>query len=400
MEDEVSPTFATAFVLTLDLDTACFLGVGSRSLLSDSDDDESDDDESEESETEFLALRFLNLLGLSACACLFTAGILLFCDWYARNVQQEKWSSLPRRNCFGVGGQGRYRNTLLTGVSESWDLLYLILNRSNIEVPVDHTIITISLLEPFICLGKVATVKLEVWSDYSCSVPRSPSQEDNAVGTLLTDNINDFLCEFLPALAGIPRCEQASFVGRRLERRVFLFQCFVDVLERWRSGGRRSDGEAEAMSLIEVMVRILTEDDCLDGTKRRVSRPEGLTSSDGGKIFLPDSASLLRNFFKSRNDFVVISSLSTASQLSCNVSISSLRRVFCSSVRPAIHFSLSKLTAGAGSVGPLDGLVDDVDGLGLGGPKKLVMELLAFGFFASAAAMSAALRLRDMVAIE
>lgn len=43
--------------------------------------------------------------------------------------------------------------------------------RSNIEVPVDHTIITISLLEPFICLGKVATVKLEVWSDYSCSVP-------------------------------------------------------------------------------------------------------------------------------------------------------------------------------------------------------------------------------------
>ncbi|KAG9991679.1 hypothetical protein KCU98_g199, partial [Aureobasidium melanogenum] len=213
------------------------------------------------------------------------------------------------------------------------------------------------LLEPFICLGKVATVKLEVWSDYSCS--RFCAGDPQAKKTTPWP---------LPACElASPRCEQASFVGRRLERRVFLFQCFVDVLERWRSGGRRSDGEAEAMSLIEVMVRILTEDDCLDGTKRRVSRPEGLTSSDGGKIFLPDSASLLRNFFKSRNDFV---------------------------------FEKSLLFFGAGSVGPLDGLVDDVDGLGLGGPKKLVMELLAFGFFASAAAMSAALRLRDMVAIE
>lgn len=52
MENEVSPTFATVFVLTLDLDTTCLLGVVSESLLSDSDDDEeSDDDESEESET-------------------------------------------------------------------------------------------------------------------------------------------------------------------------------------------------------------------------------------------------------------------------------------------------------------------------------------------------------------
>lgn len=39
--------------------------------------------------------------------------------------------------------------------------------RSDIEVPVDHTILTISLLEPFIRLGKVATVELIVWSDDS-----------------------------------------------------------------------------------------------------------------------------------------------------------------------------------------------------------------------------------------
>jgi hypothetical protein len=48
----------------------------------------------------------------------------------------------------------------------------------------------------------------------------------------------------------------------------------------------------------------------------------------------------------------------------------------------------------------LDGLADDVDEVVLGGPKKLVMELLAFGFFASAATISAALRLRDMIAVE
>jgi hypothetical protein len=78
--------------------TACFLGVGSESLLSDSD-DEDESDESEESETGYfqstiahkfssyqntpsvLALRFLTLLGLSAFPCLFIAGILLFCGW-------------------------------------------------------------------------------------------------------------------------------------------------------------------------------------------------------------------------------------------------------------------------------------------------------------------------------
>jgi hypothetical protein len=107
---------------------------------------------------------------------------------------------------------------------------------------------------------------------------RAPGQEDNTVGALLTDKINDFLCELLPALARMrislmgadseaciqqqdatisPRCEQASFVRRRLERGIFLLQCFVDVLEGWRSRGRGSDGEAKAVSLIMVMVWIL-----------------------------------------------------------------------------------------------------------------------------------------------
>lgn len=84
------------FVFALDFTTACFLGVGSESLLSDSDDEE-ESDESEESETgdfqstvarmtncyqhvpSVLALLFLTLLGLFAFACLFIAGILSFC---------------------------------------------------------------------------------------------------------------------------------------------------------------------------------------------------------------------------------------------------------------------------------------------------------------------------------
>ena len=97
-----SHTFRAAFSFALDFAlgfaTACFLGVGSELLLSDSD-DEDESDESEESETEHfqsmiarktdfpqhipsvLALRFLTLLGLSALPCLFIAGILLFCGW-------------------------------------------------------------------------------------------------------------------------------------------------------------------------------------------------------------------------------------------------------------------------------------------------------------------------------
>lgn len=33
--------------------------------------------------------------------------------------------------------------------------------RSNIKVPIDHTIVAVPLLQPFICLGKMATVELK-----------------------------------------------------------------------------------------------------------------------------------------------------------------------------------------------------------------------------------------------
>jgi hypothetical protein len=108
---------------------------------------------------------------------------------------------------------------------------------------------------------------------------RTPGQEDNTVGALLADKINNLLCELLPALARVrvslmgahgetciqqqdatisPWCEQASLVRWRLERRIFLLQCLVDVLEGWWSRGWGSDGEAKTVGLIVVMVWILT----------------------------------------------------------------------------------------------------------------------------------------------
>lgn len=121
------------------------------------------------------------------------------------------------------------------------------------------------------------------------------------------------------------------------------------------------------------------------------------TSSEGGKTFFPDVTSDMRKRFRFRKSFEVISSFSTLNQLSCRVSISSFRRDFCSSVRLLIHLSLSKVV-GAGSVGGLEGLVLEVEGLVFGGPKNEVIEELALGFFTSAAATaaSAALRLRDI----
>jgi hypothetical protein len=115
----------------LDFTTTCFFGSGSESLLSDSDDEE-ESDEDEESETEYcqlmfarsvkirrhilsvLALLFLTLLGLEAFACLFIDGILLLCGCLlGRTVRQEKWSSLPRRNCLRFEGQGHTKQSIL-----------------------------------------------------------------------------------------------------------------------------------------------------------------------------------------------------------------------------------------------------------------------------------------------
>ena len=54
-----------------------------------------------------------------------------------------------------------------------------------------------------------------------------------------------------------PRSEQATIIRRRRERRVVFLKCDVDVFEgRW-SRSRRAGGEAEAMGLVVIVVRVL-----------------------------------------------------------------------------------------------------------------------------------------------
>lgn len=110
-------------------------------------------------------------------------------------------------------------------------------------------------------------------------------------------------------------------------------------------------------------------------------------------MVLPSSFSFFRKRFRSRNLGVRISSLRWANQLSWRVSISSFRRSRCSSVSLATHFALSKLVAGAGAADDVPDCLE-LEETVFGAPKNEVMLALALGFFASAAARSAALRLR------
>lgn len=124
----------------------------------------------------------------------------------------------------------------------------------------------------------------------------TPSQEDDALGTLRGDGVDDLLRELLPALTGVgvglvrahgqasveeehaavgPGREQAAVLGRRGEVWVVLFEAFVDVLEGGRSWSRRADGEAEAVGLVEVVVGVLADDDGFDGWEGCVTRPGG-----------------------------------------------------------------------------------------------------------------------------
>ena len=121
------------------------------------------------------------------------------------------------------------------------------------------------------------------------------------------------------------------------------------------------------------------------------------TSDKGGKTFFPESSSLWRKRFSSKNSLLVTSSLRCASQLGSRVSISSFKSFFCSSLRLDTHLSLSNLTGGGSVEDPLgddDGLVDEL--VVLGAPKKEVRLESFFGFFRSLeeAVSGSALRLR------
>jgi hypothetical protein len=70
-----------------------------------------------------------------------------------------------------------------------------------------------------------------------------------------------------------PWCQQSALVGRRLVIWILLLECFVDVLEGWRRGVGRTNGEAEAVSLVGAVVGVLACDYDLDGVEGCVPRP-------------------------------------------------------------------------------------------------------------------------------
>lgn len=128
----------------------------------------------------------------------------------------------------------------------------------------------------------------------------TPCEEYHAPCTHFRHGIDDLLCEKLPTLsrvrvrfvatdgkAGVqhenamvcPGCEEAAFLGWLLEVGVVLLEGDVDVAERWWGGRRRTHREAQAVSLVGVVIGILTGDDCLDGVEGRVPRPVRAISS-------------------------------------------------------------------------------------------------------------------------
>ena len=159
-----------------------------------------------------------------------------------------------------------------------------------------------------------------------------------------------------------PGREEAAVLGRGLEVGIIFLESGVHVLQAWRGGCWRTDGEAETVGLVDVVVGVLAEDDGFDGWEGCVTGPVSIsgrnhhdhavhvtyqlyTSCDGGKTFLPDSTSFFRNLLSSRKVGVTTSSFRAASQLSCSVLISSAKSSFCSGVSLATQVSLSNFTA-------------------------------------------------------
>jgi len=115
----------------------------------------------------------------------------------------------------------------------------------------------------------------------------SPRQIHNTPCAPLSYDIDHLLRELLPPLVLVavglvrldgqtsieeqdssvrPRREQTAVLGWGLEVWVVLSKRDIDVLEGWWRGCRRPNGEAETVGLVQVVVRILAEDDRFDGT--------------------------------------------------------------------------------------------------------------------------------------
>ena len=125
----------------------------------------------------------------------------------------------------------------------------------------------------------------------------APSQEHDASYPLCSHSVNDLLRELLPSFACVrirlmcahrqagveeqdatvrPWCQKAGVLGWGCERWVVSFEALVNVLQGGWSGRGWADGEAKAVCLVVVVVRVLTNDDGFDGWERRVTGPVGL----------------------------------------------------------------------------------------------------------------------------
>jgi len=183
--------------------------------------------------------------------------------------------------------------------------------RRNVQIPIDLTIIAVALFQPLVRLLEVSIVKESPVStertrmrtlqhqvltgvDALDSALRwlAPGQEHHASCTLRSHGVDDLLCELLPSFVRVgvrgvrlhrqacveqqdaavgPWREKPTVLRRRSEGWIVPFEALVDVLQGWRSGCGRADGEAEAVCLVVVVVGILADDDGFDGLEGSVT---------------------------------------------------------------------------------------------------------------------------------
>jgi len=141
--------------------------------------------------------------------------------------------------------------------------------------------------------------EMTAFVDFGASILRrlAPSDEHNASRSLLGHGVYDLLGEEFPALLRVavclmcadsetriqqqhttvgPWCQEAAFIGWGFEVRIVLLKSLIDVEKRWWSGSRRTDGEAQAMGLVVIMVWVLAKDNGFDGGQWGMTRPADL----------------------------------------------------------------------------------------------------------------------------
>lgn len=140
-----------------------------------------------------------------------------------------------------------------------------------------------------------------------------PYQKNHSARAHFSHGVDDFLCEFLPAVirmavrfgrfdsqAGIehehaavrPGDQETAVFGRRLEIRIVVFQGNVHVHERRRGSSGRPHGEGQAVGLVHPVVGVLADYYGFDGVKGSVLRPFRWQRGGGRERFSPQPPAL------------------------------------------------------------------------------------------------------------